>query len=836
MISIVTSQLRVPNLQPSRHDVPYRLAIVGEAPGEHEVSYNQPFVGPSGQLLTSVLADCGVDRHACFLGNLCQVRPPGNDIARFSWSGPELTEGVQTLEADLSTFSPNLLLLLGTYPLWWAKTRKLTISDWRGSLLSCDAPAIAGRKAVATFHPAFVLRDFSTAPLFRFDLTRAVDEAHSPKLVLPQRDLITTLDADRMTYLLDTWPSGLRCSIDIEGGLKLSDVHPAELAKNAKRPPAKRRSYGWPCVSVSASPSTSYTIAWSRYNEHGHAKVLRAFARLMRRSDVPKVLQNSLYDNFVLGYSYGIPINPVIEDTMLKGWEIYSELPKGLGTQASIWTREPFYKFERKSSDPEDFFRYCAKDSAVTLEICNAQDSVLSKESRQHYDFNVSLLNPLLYMEHRGMRYNVSRAAELRAERVAEQLTLRKSLEDVAGISLCGPKGALVPQRLTKILYTVKNYPPQYKKENGRKTTTLTSDVEALLTLKRHSPHDTFLDGLLRFRWLEGQIETLSITTDPDGRVRCGYNVVGTETGRLTCYTSPTGSGANLTTVTKSLRELYLADSDYDFSQNDLEGADGWTVAARCASLGDSTMLDDYLAGIKPAKIIALLYHFGPAINELSRADLKWFHDRIFPIVAKLHGPWLYMGCKRVQHGTNYLMGIPTMIKQVLLDSYKYAGNPLYIEHAVASRLQSLYLIRYRGIYLWHQWAEAHLRVHGTLTSASGQTRQFFGRRFGKDIKDTLKEFLAHEPQANTTYATNLALHRLYYDPTNRRSTGALVTEPLHQVHDALCCQWPITSRDWARDLLRRLGNNPLVIAGVQITIPFDGTYGPSWGEQPHKV
>ena len=123
----------------------------------------------------------------------------------------------------------------------------------------------------------------------------------------------------------------------------------------------------------------------------------------MARRDVPKVLQNSLYDNFVLSYGFGILIRNVVEDTMLKGWEIYSELPKGLGVQASIWTREPYYKFERKSDDSDILYRYCAKDSTVTLEICQNQDRFW-KFGLTHYHKN-EMLNRL-YMELRGIKYD----------------------------------------------------------------------------------------------------------------------------------------------------------------------------------------------------------------------------------------------------------------------------------------------------------------------------------------------------------------------------------------------------------------------------------------------
>ena len=90
---------------------------------------------------------------------------------------------------------------------------------------------------------------------------------------------------------------------------------------------------------------------------------------------------------------------------------------------------------------------------------------------------------------------------------------------------------------------------------------------------------------------------------------------------RVSCSTSATGSGFNLQTVTKALRVLFKADPGYHLFQCDLSGADGWTVAAHSAALGDSTMLDDYLGGLKPAKLIAL-FHEKPQCGKLTREDL----------------------------------------------------------------------------------------------------------------------------------------------------------------------------------------------------------------------
>lgn len=839
--TIVTSRRVVSNVPPLLDPTPYRLAIIGEAPGEDEENHGLPFVGKSGQFLNTILKGNGIDRNRCFVGNVCQVRPPGNRIEAFDWNGEEMQSGLARLKHDLNIFQPNLCLLLGGTPLRSARGPNHKITAWRGSLFRSnllDSPFYA-RKCIASLHPAFVLREFEGYPLLNMDVGRAGGEALSPDLILPERQLLTDLDTGSLIHHMDWWPAGLRCSVDIEGGLPSNLVN-----ENVKKDSKKRRHLNWKCVALAGRPTKAFAIPWWRFSLDDHCRLIQSFARLMERADVPKVLQNSLYDRFVLAYGYGIHVANVVEDTMLKGWENYCELPKGLGCQASVWTREPHWKDdEMYGGTGNDLAIGCCKDVAVTLEICNAQDGIpavaehLRAGADAHYRTNIEMLNPLLYMELRGIRYEKEKADTQAKEVRTELQSVGESLDRVAGLCLRGPKGSLVPQRLAKILYEVKGYPAQYKKEFGRKTNKYTTDVEALLALRRKLPGDEFLDGILRHRHLEGVIETLEVRPDQDGRIRCGYNAVGTDTGRVSCYTSPTGAGTNLQTITKKLRHLYVADPGYDFFQCDLAGADGWTVAAHCARLGDSTMLEDYYAGIKPAKVLAMLYAFGGDVNRLDRDSLVfWGKSDRFALVSELVGAGIYDCAKQVQHGSNYLMGIPTMQTNIMKRSHKETGIPIYMEHGDARVLQESYFSRYIGIRLWHQWAEAVLVSKGYLTSASGHTRIFFGRRFGRDILETVRQFLADEPQQNTTFATNLAMLRLWNDPENRRPDGSLIIEPLHQVHDALCGQWPQTCRDWARAKVRSYFQNPLTIAGTTLTIPFDGAYGPSWGETTNAL
>ena len=52
--------------------------FIGEAPGEVEAKTGRPFVGPSGRMLDSLLADVGLKREDIYITNVVKDRPPDN--------------------------------------------------------------------------------------------------------------------------------------------------------------------------------------------------------------------------------------------------------------------------------------------------------------------------------------------------------------------------------------------------------------------------------------------------------------------------------------------------------------------------------------------------------------------------------------------------------------------------------------------------------------------------------------------------------------------------------------------------------------------------------------
>jgi uracil-DNA glycosylase family 4 len=794
-------------------DSDYRVAFVGDFPGDTEFAEGRPFVGTSGSVLKNLLSQVGISPMAVMYSYVCGSKIRCDDDKTFPWLSHEVKDSLVRLKDDLQKFQPNVIVLLGNIPLHMAGKPGESITNWHGSLFKCntiDSPCY-GFKCFATYSPRQVFSMYEWMPLLRFDLTKVLDEGKTPELHLPERTYELNLTAYEIIEKLKGLPAGQPIALDIEGYVSWVS-----------------------CLSIATSPHHAFIIPFGIFSPELDAKVIEQLRITFARTDLPKILQNCAYDYFVLAYRYQIHLANIIFDTMLSGWEIYPELPKGLGQQTAIWTREPYYKYQRKIDNTVTHWKYCCTDSCVTYEIAECHMRAMNTSQLEHFKFNMSLLPALNYIQLRGIAYDKERAQEIYQLSKAKQdeIQLRINIECGKSVNVNSPK------QLSTILYKEKGYPPQHPKKGGRiDKTKLTTNIDALLDINR-THNAPLIRDLIAWRKCEKIQQMVSIPVSPkDGRIRCSYNIVGTDTGRLSCQASnemaeltPANDdadsvGANLTTVTKKLRHLYRADPDYEFFQLDLAGADGWTVAAHCARLGDPTMLEDYHFGIKPARVIAYMYLKGSSVNSLDRADL---HRLSKVIGSDEETEYLYFTCKRVQHGTNYLLGASTMSNQILKDSFKLTGSPIYVTPKMCTDLQHFYRLRYKGVKAWQNWVEQELRAKGKLGSASGHTRTFFGRR---QANETLRSAVAHEPQHNTTYATNLALRNLWTDPENRRPDGSLIIEPLHHVHDAMCGQWPTSQRDWAITKLRTYFDNTLTIAGTPIRIPFEGAYGPSWGE-----
>jgi uracil-DNA glycosylase len=127
-----------------------KLVFVGEGPGADEDVQGLPFVGRAGKLLTQMIEAMGLQRKDVYICNVVKCRPPENRT-------PEPDE-VQTcspyLLRQIDAINPKVIVCLGAVA---AKTLLETnkgITQFRGQWLEWR-----GRKLMATYHPAYLLRN-----------------------------------------------------------------------------------------------------------------------------------------------------------------------------------------------------------------------------------------------------------------------------------------------------------------------------------------------------------------------------------------------------------------------------------------------------------------------------------------------------------------------------------------------------------------------------------------------------------------------------------------------------------------------------------------------------
>jgi uracil-DNA glycosylase family 4 len=133
------------------------MAIVGEGPGEREEQEGRPFVGRSGQLLDKILAAVELRRDEIWISNVLKRRASEvvdgrvkNRLPRAS----ELAVYKELLDRELKIISPKLILCLGNLAANVLIHRNFRMTREHGQWYS----GVAGRKLMATFHPAYILR------------------------------------------------------------------------------------------------------------------------------------------------------------------------------------------------------------------------------------------------------------------------------------------------------------------------------------------------------------------------------------------------------------------------------------------------------------------------------------------------------------------------------------------------------------------------------------------------------------------------------------------------------------------------------------------------------
>lgn len=754
-----------------------RVMIVGEAPGEYEMLLGKPFVGPSGQELDRMLHETGLLRSECFVTNVCRERPNDNDIEQFflrrqrspgdgwsplfgGWAMPPVVRGAELLAKEIELVKPGVIIPVGNLALL-ATASRWGIGNWRGSTLRVD-----GRIVLPTYHPAAVLREWSLRSYVIHDLRRAKD-ALERGVEEPHYEFVVRPYFQQACYILRTllWklskaPLHISCDIETRAG------HIACVG------------FAWSRTEALCIPLMCLERPEGFWSAEEEEHLIRLMRQVLEHPNARISGQNFIYDTQYLWRWFRC--RPRLAwDTMLGYHVCFPGMDKDLATLSSLFCAYHVYwkddgkEWEAKM-DEEQLWYYNCEDAVRTYEIAEEEQRVVAELGLEEpCFFQHQMWWHALETMIRGIRVDAEAKKRLSTELLLETTAREQWLQDVLG----HPLNVRSTPQMKALFYDDFRLPVQ----RSRKTKQPTLDDEALDKLAQKEPlvrpiikkiREIRSLGVFRSTFVEAR-------QDRDGRIRCSYNVAGTETFRFSSSQDAFGSGLNLQNIPKgeeagegedtlelpNVRKLFLPDPGYEAADMDLDSADLRIVVAesRCAEM--QAMLD---AGLKPYVEVAKEYYHDPSITK--------------------HHP-KYGAFKSLCHGTNYLGSAHGIAPRV----------GLLIREV--ERIQAWYFGKFPEIKAWQESLKEQMRRTRQVSNKFGYRRYYFDR-----VEESMfREGVAWIPQSTVGLLINKIWDRIVKEEP--------AVQILLQVHDSLVMQYPADRAAYYRKRVQELS---------RVEIPYD--------------
>lgn len=320
--------IKVPPQLPDRN--PCKIAFVGEAPSSEEIVMRKPFVGPSGRVLNQILRAANLDRDEYLITNLFDEEAEDNDPEKEGWlkDPVRMAESHARLNEEITTYKPNVVVPLGGTA-FWGFTGIKSLQGYRGNVTTATQ-IVPGQKLLPTYHPAGVIRNWTSLPMVVADFMRAAEEAdYGPEISYPKARLFVEPEPRDILRLVDTCLAAKEVSIDIETGWgQITSIGFA---------PAPDWAMEVPFIDL-RKPNKSY---WP--NVETEMAVWKAVKRICEAPN-EKVGQNFMYDIFWLWLKRGVALRNYRHDTRLQHKVLYPDLPADLGNMSASYTRFGAYK------------------------------------------------------------------------------------------------------------------------------------------------------------------------------------------------------------------------------------------------------------------------------------------------------------------------------------------------------------------------------------------------------------------------------------------------------------------------------------------------------------
>lgn len=455
---------------------------------------------------------------------------------------------------------------------------------------------------------------------------------------------------------------------------------------------------------------------------------------------------------------------------------------------------------------------YNGLDCCVTFEIYETLLDELQSSPQYVQDTYAAAMNkhgPVIDMSLRGLKIDKVRVQET-IRSLAEELTQLESrfnriLKEVFDLEDFNWRS---PTQLKYLFYDVMQIKP-IKSRNVHGQYTPTVDRKALEKICAMFYPQPLALYILAMRGVGKSIGFLKTEQDGDGRMRTGFNIAGTNTGRLSSSSNEFNTGTNLQNVTKKLRFPFIADNRELFVNVDLEQADARNVGARLWQTFYDTKGPDvagaYLDACESGDLhttVCKMAWTGLSWGDDPKAwravaDIKAYRDKSYRDLAKALG-----------HGTNFYGQPRTM-----------AGHT-QTETKVIEEFQKNYFAAFPLIPLWHKWVKNELATVGYLVTLYGRRRHFFNRM---DEPATLREAIAYEPQSMTAHEIDTGYCQLWREEPRCKL--------LLQVHDSI--MFSVRWRDHEELIpraLELLKVETKLKGGRIFSVPLEAETGWNWG------
>lgn len=767
-------------------DAPY--VLVGEQPGQKEIRYGRPFIGPAGRVADECLHKVGIPRSDCRIMNV-QMDFDQHYSTNFKFMKNDVVVNKRGME-HLSLLKEELLktrgiiVAMGGLALW-ALTKRRGIYNWRGSVVGAEL--IPDRLVIPCLHTATVIPPknvYTNKLLIQYDLKKAKEFVDEKRIVIERKYIIKPSFLNSISYLtlcIEKGYEGYTIDYDIETSGKT--IINKELL----------------CISFAYKKEEAICIPFNYkqgdyFSIEQEAAVMKLIAKLLEEPRIKKRGQNIIFDSHFLLRKYGIKgIN--FDDTMIAQQIIMPDYNKGLDFITSIWTDLPYYKADGKfwlqgTGSWEQGWNYNCIDSIVCADAFPKQYAALEKQgNKDTYERKRAIIPILAYMMERGVKIDVEAMSKAYDEELPKIEEMKEELNKICGQEL----NANSPTQVANYFYIQKGL-KAYKKRKK-----ITTDEEAMKRVARKGFPEAHQILEIR-RAIKNRSTYLNPEkVDKDGRMRCSYNPVGTRFSRLSSSKNIFGTGNNLQNQPHHILRYFIADKGYIYYSFDLAQAENRIVAY----VGRvEQMIEAFEGGIDVHSLTASLILQKP-VEEISNKEQS----------SSLGGGRYserFWG-KKANHGLNYDLG------------YKSFALKYEIPENEGKFIVERYHMAYPGVrHGFHVYVKDMLSRNRTVTNLMGRNTVFLDR-WGDSL---FKDSFACIPQGTVgDLVDERGLGYIYYN----QDLFAPV-EILMQVHDSIGFQIPLSTpwKEHAKMLLwiKESLETPLEVHGREFIIPVDLTMG----------